>query len=397
MTAVTATPAIEIIVIFAIVLAVMIPLRRIAWRVGLVDRPGERHQHDAATPAVGGWAILLALAAAYILLVKPSAEMLGIGLAALIVVVAGSIDDVHRLSWRWVLASQVLAALVLIEVGGIRVRHLGGVFGVPDLWLWHGSSIMTIIATVGIINAVNMIDGVDGLAGSVGLAATAMLAAVAAYAGNNLLSRDLVFVAAALAGFLIYNLRSPWNARAAIFLGNAGSQLLGLVIAVAAFRLTQNGQHPVGPQLAPFLLAPALFDCLTLIIRRLRVGASPFKGDRNHLHHLMLDAGFSVTSIVAILTGATLLIGAMALVAMKAHVRGFYYTIAFVGMWVAYFLATRRRGRSVAGLAWLTARLRLSSLPNAIAPAGEVATSRSILKPDGRAATSRPDKGLRSD
>jgi UDP-GlcNAc:undecaprenyl-phosphate/decaprenyl-phosphate GlcNAc-1-phosphate transferase len=354
----TASAAGVAFVVFALVIAAVAALRPIAWRLGLVDRPGDRRQHERATPAIGGWAILLALALAYVVLVRPSLDMAGLGLAALVLVVAGALDDIHRLSWRWVLGAQLLAGAIMIELGGVRVNQLGGVFGIPNLSLGPWSDAVTLVATVGIINAINMIDGVDGLAGSVSLAATMMLAAVAAYAGNALLARDLVFVSAALAGFLVYNLRTPWNRRAAIFLGNAGSQLLGLVIAIAAFRLTQNGHHPVSPKLAPFLVAPALIDCLTLIIRRLRLGASPFHGDRNHLHHLLLDAGFSASAVVAVVTGATLVIGVAALLAMKAHAPGLAFTAAFLGLWGAYFLLTRRRDRSVAGLARLATALQ---------------------------------------
>ena len=358
-------------VVFVSVLAVALVLRRFAWRFGLVDRPGDRRQHEHATPAIGGLAMLLALAIAYVFLVRPSSQTAALGLAAVVVVTAGALDDIYRLSWRWVLAAQVVAAVVMIERGGIKVEHLGGVFGLADFRLGGWSGALTVVATVGIINAINMIDGVDGLAGSVSLAATSMLAAVAAYAGNALLARDLVLVSAALAGFLVYNLRTPWNRRASIFLGNAGSQLVGLIIAIAAFRLTQNGHHPVGPQLAPFLVAPALIDCLTLIIRRLRLGASPFRGDRNHLHHLMLDAGFSISVVVALLTGATLAIGALALLAMKAHVPAVAFTLAFLGLWGGYFLVTRRRDRSVAGLARLAARFERT---RSAAPHGSLAS-----------------------
>ena len=388
-------------VIFASVIAAVAALRPLAWRLGLVDRPGDRRQHEHATPAVGGWAILLALAVAYVLLVRPTREMTGLGLAALVLVAAGALDDVFRLSWRWVLSAQLLAGVIIIELGGIKVQHLGGVLGVSDVRLGPWSDALTLVATVGIINAINMIDGVDGLAGSVSLAATTMLAAVAAYAGNALLARDLVFVSAALAGFLVYNLRTPWNRRASIFLGNAGSQLLGLVIAVAAFRLTQNGHHPVGPQLAPFLVAPALIDCLTLIFRRLRLGTSPFHGDRNHLHHLLLDAGFSASAVVAIFTGATLAIGVAALLAMKAHLPALAFTAAFVGLWGVYLLLTRRRDRSVAGLARFAGALRHAKpaleKPSVLARSNEAAQEKALAGTrSSESALEKPLIGVRS-
>src|SRR5258708_3558538 len=335
-------------------------LRPLAVRVGLVALPDHRRRHDGAPPAVGGLAILLALAACLMLArLTPLAQgfagpqIQGMGLAALVIVAAGVLDDLYRLRWPYRLGAQVVAALIMIHAGGIRVEHIGNVLGFPIASLGRWSEVLTIVATVGIINAINMIDGVDGLAGSVGLAATVMLASVAIYAGNRMLAQDLGFVAGALGGFLAYNLRTPWNRTASIFLGNAGSELLGLIIASACFRLTQNGHHPVGPQLAPFLVAPALLDCLTLMVRRVRSGVSPFVGDRNHLHHLLLDAGLTPSWVVAILTTATLLIGAAAPLAMKGHAVPLGFTVVFVLVWLAYFLATRRRDNAVAFLAGL--------------------------------------------
>lgn len=358
---------IEALVPFMMMIMIVPALRPVAVRVGLVDRPDQRRHHEAATPAVGGLAILLALALCLLLarltplapnMARPQIQ--GLGLAAIVVVTAGVVDDLYRLRWFYRLGAQIGAALIMIHAGGIRVEHIGNVLGFPIASLGKWSELLTIFATVGIINAINMIDGVDGLAGSVALAATLMLAGVAIYAGNMVLAQDLGFVAGALLGFLAFNLRTPWNRRASIFLGNAGSELLGLIIASACFRLTQNGHHPVGPQLAPFLVAPALLDCLTLMVRRVRSGVSPFVGDRNHLHHLLLDAGLTPSWVVAVLTGTTLLIGAGALLAMKGHALPLGFTIVFVSVWLAYFIATRRREESVAFLAAVAGRLQLT-------------------------------------
>lgn len=362
-----ATTVIEALVPFLTMIMIVPALRPLAVRVGLVDHPDQRRHHEVATPAVGGLAILLALAICLVLArltpLAPSLahrEIQGLGLAAIVIVAAGVVDDLYRLRWFYRLGAQIIAALIMIHVGGIRVEHLGDVFGFPIASLGKWSELLTIVATVGIINAINMIDGVDGLAGSVTLAATAMLVGVAIYAGNRVLAQDLGFVAGALCGFLAYNLRTPWNHRASIFLGNAGSELLGLIIASACFRLTQNGHHPVGPQIAPFLVAPALLDCLTLMVRRVRSGTSPFVGDRNHLHHLLLDAGLTSTWVVACLTLATLIIGGLALLAMKAHAAALGFTAVFLTLWTAYFLATRRREKSVAALAQVAGRLGLT-------------------------------------
>jgi UDP-GlcNAc:undecaprenyl-phosphate GlcNAc-1-phosphate transferase len=360
----------EALVTFLAMVSLVLVLRPLAARVGLVARPDQIRRHGVATPAVGGLGILLAVAGclvasrfAALASDVTSYQMRGVALAALIIVAGGMIDDRFRLQWPYRLGVQVLAALVLIHVGGIRVQNLGYVFGFHLGSLGRWSELLTIVATVGIINAINMIDGVDGLAGSVSLVVVVMLTSVAIYAGNRLLAMDLGFVAGALCGFLAFNLRTPWNRTASIFLGNAGADLLGLLIASACFRLTQNIHHPVGPQLAPFLLAPALIDCLTLMLRRLRSGRSPFEGDRNHLHHLLLDAGLTPSAVVVVLTGGTIAIGMTAMLAMKAHVAPLAFTLVFIMVWLGYFRATWRRDMLVGRLRALAESLGLAQAP----------------------------------
>ena len=284
-------------------------------------------------------------------------------LAAVVIVIAGCADDLFRIRWQYRLGAQILAALIMIEVGGIRVDNIGSVFGFPIHHLGPFSIPLTVLATVGIVNAVNMADGVDGLAGGVSLIAIAMLTAAATYAGNYVLARNLALLVGALAGFLLFNLRTPWGKRATIFLGNSGAELLGLVIAGACFRLTQNPQHPVGAQLAPFLIAPALIDCLTLMVRRARSGVSPFLGDRNHLHHLLLEAGLGATQIVAVITGATLVIGGAAAVALKLHAPAPFFTLAFILMLAGYLLATHDREHWVGRLSGLARSLGMTQTP----------------------------------
>lgn len=340
----TAGAACATFLIAALLTPALIPIAR---RSGLLDRPGGRRKHDAPVPAIGGVAIFLSLALATSWFVEPSPQLLGIGVAVVIIVGAGVADDIFRLRWPVRLAAQSLAALAMINLGGVRIENLGAVFGPPGESLGMLATPLGVLATVGIINAVNMADGVDGLAGLLVLSACAMLGAAAVYAGNGGLTLALALIGGAVGGFLVYNMRTPWNPRARVFLGNAGSELLGLLFACASFRLTQNAAHPVGVQLAPFLLAPVLIDCLTLMVRRLRAGVSPFHGDRNHLHHLLLDAGLSPSRVAMVLAGVSLVIGCAAAAALKAHAPAFAFTLAFAALWAGYFLATQDRARFV--------------------------------------------------
>jgi UDP-GlcNAc:undecaprenyl-phosphate GlcNAc-1-phosphate transferase len=340
-------------------LALILALRPIAIRLGLVDLPDARKRHERPTLAIGGVAMFVVIGLMGVAWQPRSPQLIGFDLSALVLVTAGVIDDLHRLRWRWRMGAQIASALILIHVADIRVQDLGHVIG-PNVklnGLW--AEALTVISVVGVINAVNMRDGVDGLAGSLALAAILMLAGVATYAGNLRLAQDLVIVAGALVGFLVFNLRSPWSRRALIFLGNAGAELLGLIIAAACFRLTQNPLHPIGPKLAPFFLAPALIDCLTLMVRRVRRGESPFMADRDHFHHLLLDAGVPATGVVVIVFALTIAIGGLAILAAKAHVAGPWFTLAFLFLWLGYGIATRSRDDVVAFVRGWSQRLGL--------------------------------------
>jgi UDP-GlcNAc:undecaprenyl-phosphate GlcNAc-1-phosphate transferase len=322
-------------------------LKPVARSFGLVDRPGPRKTHAEPTPLVGGAAITFGALATAVFVLPMTRDVVALGAASLLMLVVGTIDDRYDINWRTRIIAQAVAALVLYTWGGVRVEWIGGALGFPSHTLGVLSLPFTILATVGITNAINWADGVDGLAGSLCLAAFVMLIAAAIYAGNAPLADDLLLMAGCVMGFLAYNLRTPWRPRASVFLGD-GAEILGLWIAWASFRLTQTPGHPVTPVLAPFLIAPPVIDCLVLIVRRLRARRSPFFADRNHLHHLLLDAGLSSTTVVVVLTGVTLAIGFAAANARRIHVPEPVFPVIYLAAAAAYFLVSRRAGDRLA-------------------------------------------------
>jgi UDP-GlcNAc:undecaprenyl-phosphate GlcNAc-1-phosphate transferase len=205
----------------------------------------------------------------------------------------------------------------------------------------------TVLATTGLINALNMIDGIDGLAGSLTMATLAMLGCAGLYAGNPEVATLAIMMMGAVGAFLAFNMRNPWNPTARTFLGNAGSEFLGLVIAWSCFRLTQNHLHPVAPVLAPFLFSVPVIDCLALMVRRMAARRSPFSADRNHLHHLLADAGFSITGVIVVIMTLSLSIGLLASIALINHFVQPLFIAAFVAMLVGYFALTADRQRAV--------------------------------------------------
>jgi len=334
----------------AFVLAALLPwwLEPAARRLDLMDYPKGRKDHERPTPVTGGLAMAIASVLAYWAAPNLTPSIQAFCIAAVLLVVVGLWDDKHDLRWYWRILAQVLAALVVIFWGGVRVEQLGPLFGLGQTSLGFLSVPFTVFAMVGIINAMNMIDGADGLAGMLGLAALAMLCAASVYAGNLVLAERVAVLCGALAGFLVWNLRFPWRPRARVFMGNAGSGFLGLVIAWVAFRLTQNDGHPVNPVLALWLLPIPVMDTLVLIVRRLQEGRSPFAAGRDHIHHMMQDAGFGPTRAAFWLTVFSLACGLVVGQAMRLDVPNPLLLAAYIALCVGWYLLTRDRTRAVA-------------------------------------------------
>ena len=323
-------------------------LQPVAGRLNLLDHPAGRKDHEHPTPVTGGLAILVGCLVAFLFVQTSSQSLQAFCVAAVLLVAVGLYDDLHDLRWYWRVLAQSASALIIIFWGGVQVEQIGPVFGLSELSLGWLSVPFTVFATIGIVNAMNMIDGADGLAGLLGLAALVMLCAASIYAGNELLAMRLSVLCGALLGFLIWNIRLPWRPRAKVFLGNAGSALLGLVIAWVTFRLTQNDGHPVNPVLALWLLPVPVVDCLVLIVRRLQEGRSPFSAGRDHIHHIMQDAGFGPTRAAVWLTIFSLSCGLLVGQAMRLDVPNPLLLAAFLLLCAGWYLLTRNRERAVA-------------------------------------------------
>jgi UDP-GlcNAc:undecaprenyl-phosphate GlcNAc-1-phosphate transferase len=361
---------VEILLSALISVALLWVLQPIASAFGLLDHPSGRKDHDEPTAATGGLAMAGATFLVLAWFTSLSQATVAFMVAGGLLILIGMLDDRYDLRWWFRMVAQCIAVLVMIYGGGLRIEHIGPLFGVQSTGLGALSVPFTMFATVGVINAINMSDGVDGLAGGICLAALCMLSAAALYSGNTGLIEQLLISAGAICGFLVMNMRFPWQPRARVFMGDAGSAFLGFTIAWGSFRLTQNWSHPVTPILAPWLLATPLIDCVTLIARRLSRGQSPFQADREHMHHLMLDAGFTPTQLTLTLTSINLLLGLCAAIALKLKVPQPLLVLGFIALCLWYFWLTARRERAVAtfaGLGRVLAWLRLKPRNNASA------------------------------
>jgi UDP-GlcNAc:undecaprenyl-phosphate GlcNAc-1-phosphate transferase len=294
------------VLISAGTIKLLLPL---AQRLNWVDHPNHRKNHDNPTPVIGGLGVFSGIAVPVFLANGLNQYAVGWFTGGLLLVVIGLIDDRFDVRWYFRLLVQIIAALCLIYIADTRAEHLGPLFGLPDIETGWLSLPLSVLAIVGLINALNMADGIDGLVGSLVVVSMVMFICAGIYAGIPEITFRLMWVIGAVTGFLWFNLRFGKQTRARVFLGDTGSALLGYTIAYVAFRLTQNQVHPISPILAPYLIAIPIIDCLVLMVRRFRQGHSPFYADRNHIHHLLLDAGFSVNQAVRFLVLLSLTIG----------------------------------------------------------------------------------------
>ena len=329
----------------------------------LVDHPGEHKLHEHATPFVGGVGIFFALlgGVAMIAAVQPVNlnYLLALCAVATIMFATGLVDDIRRVSFRTRLFIQALAAMVMIELAGVRLADLGGILFTDSLPLGWLTVPFTVFATVGVINALNMTDGMDGLAGSISFVSLALIASVALVGGKAfhvLLSLALM---GGVFGFLSYNLRYGAQRRARVFLGDNGSMLLGLVFAWLLIDLTQGEAPTMPPVAAVWILAMPLMDTVGVMLRRIWLGKTPFTPDRHHLHHLLLRAGYRVEDIVALIAVLQFVLAISAVLLLAAGASEGVMFLAFLGLFAGYFYVTVRPWRFVPAMRRLHSRLGL--------------------------------------
>ncbi|WP_027717641.1 glycosyltransferase family 4 protein [Desulfovirgula thermocuniculi] len=285
-------------------------VRRVAFRLGAVDRPDARKVHREPMPRLGGVAVYAAFVAAVIVAVPKSLEVLGLLLGLTLVTLVGVADDVRGLSPRLKLAGQVVSALALLPFG-IEIYFVTNPLNghLVDLG-WLGLP-LTVFWVVAVTNAVNLIDGLDGLAGGVSLIAALTMAAVGFVQWKFFGAADqqevillALLLAAALLGFLRHNFHP-----ASIFLGDAGSMLLGYALAAMAVMGLTKSVTAVAVVLPLLILGIPLLDTFMAILRRYFNRRPIFAPDKEHLHHQLLALGLSHRQAVLTIYGVSALLG----------------------------------------------------------------------------------------
>lgn len=273
-----------------------------ASAMGLVDVPHGRKQHASATPQIGG----LCIAATLILTCSiwwfanelSLYPWLSFVVLSILLTLLGAYDDRFDISSRIRFFLEALVALAMIYFAGVIIFSVGDLTGSgATLFALPFAIIFTVFSVIGAINSINMIDGVDGLSGTLITMTLATLLGISV--ANNLTETAtiLAFLVGATTAFLAVNLRIG-RSQAKVFMGDAGCILLGFAMAWFFIDLSQGADAPLSPVSAGWILGLPLMDTISVMVRRLLKGSSPFTADRDHFHHQLLAAGYSVNKTV---------------------------------------------------------------------------------------------------
>ncbi|MDR1101547.1 MAG: undecaprenyl/decaprenyl-phosphate alpha-N-acetylglucosaminyl 1-phosphate transferase [Clostridiales bacterium] len=300
------------IVAFLLSFAATPIVRTLAFKVGAVDVPkDERRVHSKPIPRLGGVAIFYGFIIAVLCFLDISTAVRGILVGSLIIITLGFIDDIADLPAILKLAVQILAAWVVVW-HGVKIDLLTNPFapeGYLQLGMWGVP--VTILWIVGITNAVNMLDGLDGLAVGVSSITAVTLFVISITMGQ--LTTAILSIALAGAGFGFV----PFNFHPAkIFMGDTGSTFLGFMLASVSILGLFKVYAIISFAVPFFILGLPILDTGFAILRRIAHGQSPMRPDRRHLHHRLIDKGFSQKQAVTILYILSSLLSLSAIVMM---------------------------------------------------------------------------------
>ncbi|MFA5104357.1 MAG: MraY family glycosyltransferase [Candidatus Margulisiibacteriota bacterium] len=321
------------LMVFMIALAVTIYLepfaKNSAFLFNAIDKPSARKVHTGPMPRCGGIAlvggflsaVLFGLSAAFLFgrMHINYSGVLGVITGAVFIFFVGLVDDIKGISPSKKLVLQIAAAFIPVVLGVsiqfVSIPFTGvlllGVFSVP----------MTVLWIVGATNALNFIDGLDGLASGVSAIAATTLFIVAVKMHQPGAAIVLIAVAGAAIGFLKYNFHP-----ASIFLGDSGSLFLGYILAAASIIGVLKSTIIFALLIPVFILGVPIFDTASVIMRRMREGHPIFYADRRHLHHRLLDRGFSHKQVVLSIYFACILLSIATL------------SLTFLSPWQAAFV-----------------------------------------------------------
>lgn len=306
---------IAFLVAFGFTLISMPLARAIAEKIGAIDVPtDERRMHKQPTPRLGGLALFFGFMVSVLCFCEITREFIGLLCGAVIIVILGIFDDSRGLSAKFKFCIQIIAALVVVYVGDIKID----IFTNPNIFSnekflvlsdWVSVPV-TVLWIIAITNAVNLIDGLDGLAAGVSSIAAVSLVFVAIMVDAPAIALVAVIITGACFGFLPSNFRRKNK----MFLGDTGSTFLGYTLAVLSILGGFKSYAVISFAVPVLIFGLPIFDTAFAMLRRILTGKSVMTPDRGHIHHKLVDMGFSKKQAVFILYAMSAILGLTAVV-----------------------------------------------------------------------------------
>lgn len=347
---------------FILVLLSTPALIKVAHLKNLVDVPGdERKIHTRSIPTIGGIIIFASTLFAYFLwypfnniteyshLIHAINDFKFIGASMLILFFVGIKDDIVGTAPMKKLVGHIIVAFILVLMADIRITSLRGIFGIEEI-PYFASVFLSILTYTAVVNAFNLIDGVDGLAAGIGAIASMAFGWWFFQAGGIEMSILAFALSGSLIGFLFFNF-SP----ARIFMGDSGSLTIGLIISVLSIKLVEFDKSELPPWLFNIskpvfvltCLAYPLIDTLRIFIYRLITGSSPFKADKNHIHHRLIDIGLNHRNTVLVIYAFTIVLIVLKLIIQidKPSISLLAFSLIAIGLLQIPFFFSKRKNK----------------------------------------------------
>lgn len=245
-----------------------------------------------------------------------------------VLVFVGAMDDRFDISVKIRAVVQAVIAVVMMVIAKLHLGSLGYIFGPWELVLGPFGSFLTLFAVWAAINAFNMVDGIDGLLGGLSSVSFAAMGLILWFDGQTSLAMWCFAMIAAILPYIMLNL-GILGRRYKVFMGDAGSTLIGFTVIWLLLETTQGKTHSISPVTALWIIAIPLMDMVAIMYRRLRKGMSPFSPDRQHIHHLVMRAGFTSRQAFVLITLAAAILAGVGVTAEYSH---------FVPEWVMLVL-----------------------------------------------------------
>jgi UDP-GlcNAc:undecaprenyl-phosphate/decaprenyl-phosphate GlcNAc-1-phosphate transferase len=325
---------------------------RLANKWLFVDQPGARKVHTIPVPRVGGLAMACGVLVAALLTIHLQAADRWFLAAGGVLIAFGALDDRFDLDYRVKLLGQLLAVNIVVILGDVQIHAitLADRIALPG-WV---SMPLTVLFLVGVTNAINLADGLDGLAGGTTFMCLCAVALLSSIGGPGASTALALAFAGAVLGFLRFNTHP-----ASVFMGDAGSQLLGFTIGVLSIGATQSATTQVSAALPVLLLALPMLDTLSVMVQRISEGRSPFSPDKNHIHHKLLAMGFGHHEAVMVIYVV------QGLLFVLAYVLRFESDLLIIAVVTGFFVSSITVLQWAARTGW---RFRNQSPRNALVP-----------------------------